>query len=157
MSQELQSARPQPVEDDSPSTVLRWLEVERGSILTEREYQEMRETVIEELARGPHCRLSILITFGVVGLLLLVVTIIGLAIAVRRVVPDYTLGLVGLCALGAWAYALRSYVQAVRTHSRRSLGERLAELEGLHRENLITQAEFDRIYAAVHMSRGSRN
>jgi cytochrome c-type biogenesis protein CcmH/NrfG len=35
-----------------------------------------------------------------------------------------------------------------------SLRERLAELEELRAHRLITQEEFESIYAALHMSRG---
>ena len=35
-----------------------------------------------------------------------------------------------------------------------SLQERLAELEDLRQNHLISQEEFEQIYAALHMSRG---
>lgn len=144
---------PGEVADDSPIVVLRSLEADRGSIFTEAEYREMRETVIEELARGPRPRFSLLITFGVIGLLLLAVTVIGFAIVFQGIIPDCTLGIVGLCALGVWGYLLRSYLRVVREQSSRSLRERLAELEELQVQKLISQAEYDRIYATIHMGR----
>jgi hypothetical protein len=149
------SIRPNETEDDSPTVVLRSLEQERGTIFSNEEYQQMREAIIEELARGPKPRLSLLLTFGFIGLLLLALTVIGFALVWRGMVADVTLGIVGVCALGVWAYLLRGYLAAVRKQSSRSLGERLAELEELRVQRLISQIEYEHILAAIHMGRQS--
>lgn len=139
--------------DDSPVTVLQELERERGTLFTETEYREMRDVVIEELARGPKPRVTLLVTFGVIGLLLFILTVIGFYIVARQVVHDFTLAIVGLCALGVWGHLLRGYLKTLKMYAQRSVRERLAELEELRTHRLLTQAEVDRIYASIHMGR----
>jgi hypothetical protein len=139
---------------DSAVTLLQELEKERGTVFTEKEYHEIRESVLEELTRGPKARLSLLVTFGVIGLLLLILTVVGFYIVHREMVHDYTLALAGLCALGVWGFLLRGYLRSVDKHNLRSLPERLGELEELRARQLLTQEEFDRISAAIHISRG---
>ncbi len=139
--------------DDSPVAVLQELERERGALFTEKEYREMRDAVIEELARGPKPRRSLLVTFGVIGLLLFILTVIGFYIVARQMVHDYTLAIVGLCSLGVWGHLLRGYLKTLKLHAQRSVRERLAELDELRAHCLLTQAEVDRIYASIHMGR----
>jgi hypothetical protein len=139
--------------DDSPVTVLQELERERGALFTEKEYREMRDAVLEELARGPKPRRSLLVTFGVIGLLLFILTVIGFYIVARQMVHDFTLAVVGLCALGVWGHLLRGYLKALKLHAQRSVRERLVELEELRAHRLLTQEEVDRIYASIHMGR----
>jgi len=139
--------------DDSPVAVLQGLEEDRRTILTEKEYREMRQSVLDELCRGPRCRPSTVATFLVVGLLLFVLLVIGLALWIDRQVPDLMLPGVTAAALVAWAYLLRGYVKAVRQNAALSINRRLAELEELRARQLITREEYDRIYAAIHMSR----
>jgi hypothetical protein len=145
--------RPNETKDDSATVVLRSLEQERGTVFTEKEYREIRESVIEELARGPRPRRSLLVTFGVIGLLLLSLTVTGFYIVGRQMVHDYTLAIVGLCALGVWGYLLRGYLKTLKLHAQRSVRERLAELEELRGHRLLSQDEVDRVYAAIHMGR----
>jgi hypothetical protein len=143
------------VDDDSASTVLRGLERERGRAFNEKEYQEMRQSVIDELARGPRVRVSLLLTFGVVGLILLSLTLLGVVLAFAEE-PEYTLAGAGAVALGVWAYLLRSYLRGVREQSRLSRSERLAEIKQLRQDSLISQQEYDHLFAALHSSRGLR-
>ncbi|MBN2505557.1 MAG: hypothetical protein JXQ71_02565 [Verrucomicrobia bacterium] len=139
--------------DDSPSAVLRLLEEDRGTVYSEEEYGKLRTAVIEELAHGPVCRGSTLLTFGVIGVLLLLVTLVGVFILVQGVVADFTLAMVGGASIAAWGYVVWGYRKGFRNHALRTLEERLVELEELRRQSLITTDEYDRIYAAVHMGR----
>lgn len=139
--------------DDSPVAVLQGLEEDRRTILTEQEYQEMRQAVLDELSRGPRCRPSIVVTFIVVGLTLFILTVIGLALWAHGTVPDLMLPLVAGAALAVWVYLLWGYLKSVRDHAALSIHRRLAELEQLRLRQLITREEYDRIYAAIHMSR----
>jgi hypothetical protein len=146
---------PDPVDDDSPTTVLQSLEKDRGTVLTESEYREIRELIVEELARGPKPRPTLLVTFAVIGLLLFALSVIGVAIVFQGIIRDFTLAAASICALGVWAYLLRGYFKSLREQASRSLRERLAELEELRVRKLISQEECDRIYAAIHMGRES--
>lgn len=139
--------------DDSPAVILRDLARERGHLFSEREYRAMRESILEELARGPRPQLSTLLTFGAVGMLLLVFTAAGLWIVLRELVSDYTLLITGLCASGVWLYFFHGYWSSIRQHSRRPLNERLAELEDLRARNLLTRDEYESIFASILLAR----
>jgi hypothetical protein len=142
-------------DDDSAKAVLASLERERGALFTPKEYAEMRNVVLQELARGPQFKRSILVTFGVIGFFLVVMTVLGIALLAQDMVPDPMLAVAGLAGLWMWGYLLRAYVRSIRQQALLSLDERLAELKGLRAENLITQEEYDRIYAAIHTTRGA--
>lgn len=142
--------------DDSPAVILRELERERGRLFSDAEYREMREMVIEELARGPHPRLSTQVTLAVVGLLLLAFTVVGIWMVARGTVNDYTLAICGLAACGVWGFFVHGFRRAMREHSCRSLDERLAELDTLRVGRLLTDTEYHRISAAVHLARQTR-
>ena len=142
-------------DSDSAKEFLESLERERGTrLLSETDYQELREWILQELERGPHLRLSTLLTFGVVGLILFGFLLVGLAMWMNHSTFDWLLAVSSASCLLLWGYLLRRYITGVREQSRMSLQERLAELEELRHSNLISQVEFEQIYAALHMSRG---
>jgi len=142
-------------DSDSAKDFLLSLEKNRGTaLLNEADYQEQRALVLLELRRGPHLRVSTLVTFGVVGVMLFGFLLIGLAMLLNRGAVEWLLATSSGCCLLWWGYLLWRYVSGIRAQSRMSLQERLAELEDLRRNNLISQAEYEEIYAALHMSRG---
>jgi hypothetical protein len=140
---------------DSAREFLESLERERGTkLLSESDYHELRRWVLLELEKGPHLRTSTLLTFGVVGLILFGFFVIGLAMLASHGTLDWLLAASSGCCLLLWGYLLWRYIAGVREQSRMSLQERLAELEDLRQNHLISQEEFEQIYAALHMSRG---
>jgi hypothetical protein len=140
-------------ERESNRALLVALARDRTTVLTEKEYRELRDAVLRELARGPRLEWSLLTTFSVIGLLCLGLMVLGIVLFVRKVMPDVTLALASACALAIWAFVFRSYLRDVRERSGRALAERIAEIQQLREANLITLAEHDRIYAAIMMSR----
>jgi hypothetical protein len=142
------------MDSDSARDFLQSLERQRGTrLLSENDYREMRDAVLLELARGPRLKASTLLTLGVVGLILFGFLFIGLAMLLNGP-TDWLLAVASGGCLGLWGYVVWQYVTSVRHQARLSLRERLEELEELRRHALITQLEFERIYAAVHSSRG---
>jgi len=114
----------------------------------------MREAVLAELARGPRLKASTLFTLGVVGLILFSFLVVGVAMLIHHGLGDWLLASASAGCLALWAYVVWQYVSGVRQQSQMSLQDRLDELEELRRSNLVTQDEFERIYAAIHSSRG---
>jgi len=142
--------RPDP---ESNKELLRALERDREQVLTEQEYRQMRGWILGELERGPQLQRSHLATFFVVGGVCLGLGLLGLIGFWRKIVPDLTLPLASGGALLLWGYLLRSYWKDVRDRSGRSVRQRLLELQELRAEKLLTQEEFDRLYAAIMMAR----
>ncbi len=147
MAVEPNTSAPDP---DSARGVLESLELDRGTrLLSEQDYQEMRATVMAELTRGPHLRVSTLITFGVVGLILFGLFMVGLALWIHSGPAEWLLTVSsGSCLLLCGEF-LRRYVAGVRQQSRMTVQERLEELEDLRRHHLVSQPEYEEIYAAI--------
>jgi hypothetical protein len=142
-----------PPDNDSAVAVLRALEEERHSLFGEAEYRKYRKCILDELAGGARCRPSTLVTFAVVGALLLAGLILGLYIRFGTVPGDGLLALTSTAALGAWGYLLFAYVRGVRREARRTLDARLAELEELRASQLISREEYEFIQAGILSSR----
>lgn len=140
--------------DDSAKAVLISLAADRGGILTEAEYREMRGTVLSELAMGPRLALSTLVTFGVVGVILLGFFMVGFFVWLHHPRTEWLLLASTLFCMGLWVYVLRKYLRGVRELSRLSVLERLTEVTELRDSKLISQEEFESIYASIHMNRG---
>jgi len=140
---------------DSARTILESLERDRGShLLPEAEFQSARQLVLTELAEGPRPARSTLLTFGAVGVLLATCFAIGLFMLTNPNWIDPWLALAAGGGLIAWGYLLRSYLVSMREQAQMSLQERLHELEELRAHQLLTQDEYEHIYAALHISRG---
>jgi len=140
------------IPDDSAIAAFRWLEEGRGDFLSQAEYQKLRKAVVEELARGPSAPLFTLLTFGTVGLLLLGLLLLGI-IVLGHDAREYLLALASMGALAVWSYLFWSYLRGIRQQSRVSLDKRLAELEELRSQGLISREEYDYIRAGILISR----
>ncbi len=113
----------------------------------------MRRAILDELARGPHLRVSTLVTFGVIGLLLCGFLVVGIGMLVHHGAAEWLLVTASSSCLLLWGWLLRSYVAGVRSQARMSIQERLAEIEDLHLHGMISREEFDDLYAAILSSR----
>jgi hypothetical protein len=141
------------VEDDSAVTLLHHLESERGRLYTEAEYQEMRRAIIDELTEGARCRPFTLFTFAMVGLLLLTMLIVGLLTASGNTIADFALAIVSGLALLSAGYYFWTHLQGIRSDALRSLDERLAELEALRSERLVSPEEYETIHSRILIAR----
>jgi hypothetical protein len=139
--------------DGSAVTVLRELEEERRDSLRDAEYQRMRQAIIEELARGPRCRPFTLVTFAVVILLVCGVLLLGIVTTGQDKWAGLTLALASAGVLMISSILFRSYLHSLAEQARRSLEERLAELEALRGHRLVSPNEYDYIRAAILNSR----
>ena len=146
-------AEPKGIADDSAVDVLRSIEEERGKLFSEAEYQEMRRTVLDELAHGARYRPFTLITFGTVALGLLGLLVIGLVLSPRQTLGDFTLALVSGASLLVVGGFIWNYLRSIRQEAFRSIDERLTELEQLRRANLVSADECASINAHILISR----
>lgn len=122
-------------------------------MFTEAEYREMRGTVLDELARGARIRPFTLFTFGAVMTGLLVVLVIGLVHASNQASGDWLLAIVsGLALLGA-GYFFWSCLRGIDLDTLRSLDARLAELEQLRENRLVSPDEYHQIQAHILIAR----
>ena len=143
-----------PDDSDSAREFLESLARDRGTkLLPEQDYQEMRRAILDELARGPHLRTATLFTFGVVGLLLFGLLLVGLAMWTQGGPADWLLTVSSGGCLIICVWFLQRYIVGIREQSRMSVQERLTEVEELRRHQLISQSEYEEIYAAIHSSR----
>jgi PHD/YefM family antitoxin component YafN of YafNO toxin-antitoxin module len=140
-------------DDESPIAILRHLEDERGQMFTEAEYQQMRATVLEELAHGARLRPFTLLTFAIVGLGLLAMLVIGIVTAAGRTAGDYALAFASAAALAAAGYFFWSCLRGIKLDTLRSLDTRLAELEQLRSLNLVSRDEYERLHAHILIAR----
>jgi len=143
-------------DDDSPVTLLRHLEEERGKMFTEAEYLEMRGAILEELAHGARLRPFTLFTFAVVAAGLLAMLVIGLTISTGKIAGDYALALVSAVALVAVAYFFWFHARGIKLDAFRSLDARLAELEQLRQARLVSMDEYERLQAHILIARQRR-
>jgi hypothetical protein len=148
--------RPPPADrsdDDSAVSVLRHLEEERGKMFTESEYQEMRSSVLDELAHGARIRPFTLFTFGAVLTGLLALFVIGIVHASGAGAGDSMLAIVSGLALVGAAYFFWSCLRGIKLDTLRTLEARLAELEQLHQRRLVSADEYHRIQAHILIAR----
>jgi len=141
------------LDDDSAVAILRHLENERGQMFTETEYQQMRDTVLDELAHGARFRPFTLLTFAVVGLGLLAMLAVGIITAGGRSAGDFALVVASAAALAATGYFFWSCLRGIKLDTLRSLDTRLAELEQLRSLNLVSRDEHERIHAHILIAR----
>lgn len=140
-------------DDASAVAILRHLDDERGHMFTEADYQQMRATVLEELAHGARLRPFTLLTFAVVGLGLLGMLAVGIIAAAGRTAGDYALVVASAAALAATGYFFWSCLRGIKLDTLRSLDARLAELEQLRSLNLVSRDEYEQIHAHILIAR----
>lgn len=146
-------AEPKGIADDSAVDVLRSIEEERGKLFSEAEYQEMRRTVLDEVAHGARYRPFTLITFGTVALGLLALLVIGLVLSPRQTLGDFALALVSGASLLVVGGFIWNYLRSIQQDAFRSIDERLAELEQMRRANLVSVDEYVSIHAHILIGR----
>ena len=138
-----------PLDEDSAVILLHHLNEERGKLFTETDHREMRNAILDELAHGARIRPFTVFTFGIIILGLIGLLAVGLVTAKSNAAGDQLLTIVSTLALIATFYFVWSLVRGVREEAKRSLDERLAELEELRRHNLISLEEFTEIQAHI--------
>ena len=138
-----------PLDEDSAVILLHHLNEERGKLFTETDHREMRNAILDELAHGARIRPFTVFTFGIIILGLIGLLAVGLVTAKSNAAGDQLLTIVSTLALIATFYFVWSLVRGVREEAKRSLDERLAELEELLRHNLISLEEFTEIQAHI--------
>jgi hypothetical protein len=138
---------------DSARAFLEALAQDRGTkLLPEPEYQQARELVLAELATGPRPRTFTLVTFLVVGLILFSFFLIGISMWLNQS-REWILAISSGGCLLVWARMIWQYRAGLRQQATMTLQSRLDEIEELRQAQLITQYEYETIYAAILSSR----
>lgn len=141
------------IDDDSAVNVLRQLEEERGRLFKEAEYQEMRRTVLEEVAHGARLRPFTIFTFAVLLIGLLAMLVVGLVTASGSATRDDLLAWASGLALVAACYFIWSCVSGIRLDAERTLDARLHEVGQLLKQGLISPEEHAQIQAHILLAR----
>ena len=125
-------------------------------MLTEAEYQEMRSTVLDELAHGARIRPFTVFTFGIIAAGLAALFIVGLNTALGGPSGDYTLAIVSAAALLATGFFFWNLLTGIKRDAYRSLDARLEELKQLRQHRLISPEEFIEIEVHILIARQRR-
>mgnify|MGYP000629469016 CR=1 FL=1 len=124
----------------------------------EAEYQETRQTILHELAHGARLRPFTIFTFGVVGLSLFALFIVGLITATGTSARDHALAIVSGASIILASYFFWSCCQGIKRDALRSLESRLAEVKQLLDLRLISRDEYELIESHILIARQqSRN
>ncbi len=131
------------MEDDTAKEFLRQLAAERGKILTDEDFESIRLTRLEDLARPPRIEWAV----SGPGLACILVGI-GLVVA-ALLTRNVSLLLFGPTLVGFGSYLFFGNLRACRTAMRRPCTERLGEIDDLLRSGLITAKEHETIKQAI--------
>jgi hypothetical protein len=133
-------------ETDTAKRFLQQLAVDRGTILTDEEYENARSSQLQDLARSPRVQWAVAGP-GIVCML------VGMGLSVAALLPwitgaeDATIGhlMLGLLLVGFGSYFFFGNLHACRAATRRPYTERISELDDLLRSGLITAREHEGI------------
>lgn len=139
--------------EDSAVTLLQHLNEERGKLFSEADYAEMRAAILDELSHGARLRPFTWFTFGIIVLGLIGMIALGIITARSHAIADQLLTIVSTLALLAAVGFIWNLVRGVRQEAERSLDVRLAELEELNKQALISPDEYQDILAHILIAR----
>jgi hypothetical protein len=144
-------------EADTPKEFLEMLAADRGAILTDEEYDSLRASQLEALAKPPRVEWSVAgpgLVCILIGLGLLVTALMTWITAPE----DTTMNrlMIGLMLLGLGSYFFFGNLHACSTEYRRPFAERVSEIDGLLRLSLITAQEHESIKQAIEHESASR-
>lgn len=135
--------------EDSPVTILHQLEQERGRLFTEKDYQEMRHAVLEELAYGARLRPFTIFTFAVLEAGLATLLAVGVETSHGHSLGDYALAWLSGLALLRGAGFFWGLCQGIARDRLRTLDERLQELAELRDQHLVTAEEYQQVESHI--------
>jgi hypothetical protein len=138
------------LEGDTAKEFLEQLAADKGAILTDEEYDSVRSSQLQTLARPPR------IEWAVAGPGLLCICIgVGLLVAALltwiTAPEDTTMNrlMTGLLLIGLGSYFFFGNLHACRAAFRRPYNGRISEIDGLLRSGLITSPEHEIIKQAI--------
>jgi hypothetical protein len=145
-------------EGDTAKEFLEQLLADRGTILTDEEYQDIRSWQLQTLAKPPR------VEWAAAGPGLLCILIgIGLLVSVLLTwitAPEETTMnrlAMGVILAGLGSHFFFGNLRACRPAFRRPYPERIAEIDELLRSGLITAPEHESIRQAIEQERASGN
>jgi hypothetical protein len=131
------------------------LSADRGAVLTDEEYNDVRSWILRSLAEPPQLsRSMVAITTGLILLGLAFATPNAIKLITSNDVESAGLWLIiGLswCVLGAWL--LVGTLSEYRTATRRTTAERITEIDDLLRHHLLSSEEHRSIKHSIQEQR----
>lgn len=135
---------------DSAKEFLEQLAVDKGTILTDEEYEGMRSFQLEMLAKPPRVE-WVVAGPGLVCILVGVGLLVAALLTWITAPEDTTMNrlMIGLLLLGLGSYFFFGNLHVCRAAYRRPLPERIGEIDDLLRSGLITAQEHERIRRTI--------
>ncbi len=126
------------------------LAADRGKILSDEEYESMRSSQLESLARPPSVEWAVAGP-GLVCILIGVGLLVAALLTWITAPEDTTMNrlMIGLLLVGLGSYFFFGNLHACRAAYRRPFAERLGEVDELLRSGLITAQEHESIRRAI--------
>jgi len=137
-------------EADTPKEFLEMLAADRGTVLTDEEYESMRLSQLESLARPPRVEWAVAGP-GLVCILIGVGLLVAALLTWITAPEDATMNrlMIGLLLVGLGSYFFFGNLHVCRAAYRRPVTERLSEIDDLLRSGLITAQEHESIRQAI--------
>src|SRR6266568_526287 len=137
-------------EGDTAKEFLEQLAADRGTILTDEEYESMRSSQLQTLARPPRVEWAVAGP-GLLCILLGVGLLVAALLTWITAAEDTTMNrlMIGLLLVGLGSYFFFGNLHACRAAFRRPFTERISEIDDLLRSGLITAQEHESIRKAI--------
>ena len=145
------------LDGDTVKEFLERLAADKGTILTDEEYEDVRSSTLQRLAKPPR------IEWVVAGMGILCI-LIGIGLFVTALLTWVTAAedttmkrlMVGLVLIGLGSFFFFGNLQACRAAFRRPFAERISEIDDLLRCGLITAPEHENIRQAIGQEQALR-
>ena len=126
------------------------LAADQGTILTDEEYESMRSSQLETLARPPRVEWAVAGP-GLICILIGVGLLVAALLTWITAPEDTTMNrlMIGLLLLGLGSYFFFGNLHVCRAAYRRPLTERISEIDDLLRSGLISSQEHETIRQAI--------
>ena len=137
-------------EGDTAKEFLEQLAADKGSVLTDEEYESVRSWQLQNLAKPPRVEWAIAAP-GLVGMLVGVGLLIAAMVTWVTAPEDTTMNrlMIGLLLVGLGSYFFFGNLRACRAVTSRSYAERKTEIDDLLRAGLITAQEHETTRKAI--------
>lgn len=137
-------------EAETTREFLEQLAKDRGPILTDDEYENVRSSVLRSLANPPRVEWAVAAP-GLISILIGIGLLVAVLLTWITAPEDTTMSrlIVGLLFVGLGSYFFFGNLLACRASVRRSYGERITEINDLFQSGLISKQEHETIRQAI--------
>jgi hypothetical protein len=144
-------------ESDGAKEFLEQLAADRGTILTGEEYESIRSSRLQDLARPPRIEWAVAGP-GLVSILIGVGLLVAALLTWITASKDTTMSrlFLGLLLIGLGSYFFFGNLRACRAATQRRRTDRMSEIDDLLHSGLITAQEHETIRQAIENESASR-